>query len=535
MYGLMVCDGEQAVIESICHIVEKECSSIKVVGTAGSGKEAVEKTLAAKPDIILTEIKLPGINGIEAIKEIKKVQSDIKIVIISAYEFFEYAKQAVELGVSRYLIKPVRKEILADTLNMITARLDEERQKYRRELEAKERLEKMQSAAEHCFIYSLLYNQAGIDDITKYKSEFFDINEQTGFIFIMTFSKKEKESGHEAPTRDCLDVHDIYDFIKENLKHKWKCIVGPVMPDRVVVYAAQDLNDVYRQRVQAVTCIEELMHLLEEKFNVRLKAGIGRVHDDNEMIASYQEALTALNSIDDRRIAHIDDISPSKPDAECEAAVQEHKLLDALENGEVYKCLSVLSDIFRKYQDFTDQELVRFRIIEMMAAVRHIAMKNGLKDDTGSGRHIKKLMSCGSGKELEQTCTEQLRYVACEIFRRKKSSAGKIVEMTNMLINERYNQGLNLDDVSRELHISPHYLSRLYKSETGENFIDRLTSVRIENAKKLMRENRYSVKEVCYMSGYSDPNYFSKLFKKHVGVSPTDYQKQIREGIRLQR
>jgi len=97
--------------------------------------------------------------------------------------------------------------------------------------------------------------------------------------------------------------------------------------------------------------------------------------------------------------------------------------------------------------------------------------------------------------------------------------------MTNKLINERFNQDLNLDDVSRELHISPQYLSRLYKNETGENFIERLTSVRIEHAKKLLRLNRYSIKEVCYMSGYSDPNYFSKLFKKHVGKSPTDYQK----------
>ena len=118
-----------------------------------------------------------------------------------------------------------------------------------------------------------------------------------------------------------------------------------------------------------------------------------------------------------------------------------------------------------------------------------------------------------------------------QISARKKSNIGKIVEMTNKLINERFSQDLNLDDVSKELHISPQYLSRLYKNETGENFIERLTSVRIENAKKLLKDNRHSIKEVCYMSGYSDPNYFSKLFRKHVGTSPTDYQKQTRRGF----
>ena len=100
MYSLLVCDDEQIMIESVKHIVEKEFSNIRIAETARSGREAIEKTLATKPDIIFTDIKMPGINGLDAVKEIKKVHSDVKIVIVSAYEFFEYAKQAVELGVS---------------------------------------------------------------------------------------------------------------------------------------------------------------------------------------------------------------------------------------------------------------------------------------------------------------------------------------------------------------------------------------------------------------------------------------------------
>ena len=119
----------------------------------------------------------------------------------------------------------------------------------------------------------------------------------------------------------------------------------------------------------------------------------------------------------------------------------------------------------------------------------------------------------------------------------EKSNIGKIVEMTNKLINEGFNQDLNLDDVSRELHISPQYLSRLYKNETGENFIERLTSVRIEHAKKLLRLNRYSIKEVCYMSGYSDPNYFQQIVQKACGevpdrLSETEPVRLLQAGMR---
>ncbi len=527
MYDLMVCDDEQIMIESVRHIVEKEFSNIRIIETARSGREAIEKTLITKPDIILTDIKMPGINGLDAVKEIKKVHNDVKIIIVSAYEFFEYAKQAVELGVSEYLIKPVKKERFLEALQRIIAQLDDERRKYSWELEAKERIEKMLSAVEHSFIYSLLFNQTKKSDITMYKREFFNIDNETGFIFVMMFNKKGKYGDYEAQLKDSLDIQEIYAFFKDNLKYRWKCIVGPVMLDRVVVYVAQEVDDLYQQRVQSISFIEDTMHMLEEKYQIEFKVGIGRTCNDKDIMISYQEALRALNCNEGVRIVHIDDIAPNIYDVGYEIVAQEHKLLIGLENGDVQKCLTVLSDIFRKYPNFLEQENIHYRIIEMMAAVRRVATENGVHDSIEPGYLIKKILCCKSSEELEQVCTEEIRNIACEISARKKSNIGKIVEKTNVLISERFHQDLNLDDISKELHISPQYLSRLYKNETGENFIDRLTLVRIENAKKLMKENKYSIKEICYMSGYSDPNYFSKLFKKHVGISPTDYQKQI--------
>jgi len=188
MYSLMVCDDEYIVIESVKHIVENEFSNIQIVETARSGREAIEKSRTIRPDIILTDIRMPGISGIDAVREIKKIHNDVKFVIVSVYEYFEYAKQAVELGVSEYLIKPVKKESLVETLTNITRQLDAERKKYDQELETKEKIEKMLSAVEHGFIYSLLLSQAHKTDIGKYKKDFFDIQNNAGYIFIMTYA-----------------------------------------------------------------------------------------------------------------------------------------------------------------------------------------------------------------------------------------------------------------------------------------------------------------------------------------------------------
>ena len=98
------------------------------------------------------------------------------------------------------------------------------------------------------------------------------------------------------------------------------------------------------------------------------------------------------------------------------------------------------------------------------------------------------------------------------------------VDKAKEYINENYAKDISLDDVSREVDISPYYFSKVFKEETGENFIEYLTNIRIEKAKELLTETELSMKEICGSIGYSDPNYFSRTFKKNTGVTPTEYK-----------
>ncbi len=528
MYSLMVCDDEYIVIESVKHIVENEFSDIRIVETARSGREAIEKTRKIRPDIILTDIRMPGITGLDAVREIKKIHNDVKFVIVSVYEYFEYAKQAVELGVSEYLIKPVKKESLVATLKRITRQLDEERKKYDQEIETKEKIEKMMSAAEHGFIYSLLLYQAHNTDIGKYKKEFFDMQNDAGYIFIMTFNRKG-EQDNSKHLGEAAYIQQFYTFFKDRLKYKNKCIVGPVMLDRVVVYVAKAHEDPYQQRVQAMACLEDIVDEMEKRYDHEFTIGIGKVHSDQEIMTSYQEALKALQCKEGGKILHIDDIAPGVSNAAFEILAEENKLIEGIENGDVQRCLTVLTDIFRKNPGFYEQEELRYTLVEMMVAVHRTALENGMDDDKylEYGQYIKQMLSCGSKEDFEQLCVERVRRIAGSIGAIRKKTISNIVNKANSIIEERFSQELTLDEISKELYVSPQYFSRLYKNEMGVNFIERLTAARIDNAKKLMRENVLSIKEICFLSGYSDPNYFSRLFKKHEGVSPTEYLKQI--------
>ncbi len=525
MYSLMVFDDEPIAIESVKHIVKNEFKNIQVTQTAKSGKEAIEKARIQRPDIILTDIKMPGINGLEAVKEIKKIHNNIKFIIVSVYEYFDYAKQAVELGVIDYLTKPVNKTRLVETLQRIINQLDEEKYKFGQELEAREKLEKMISISERSFIYSLLLSQP--INYSEYKT-LFNFEGNMGYICVLTFQGNKNRRGQEQFC-DNICNQKFYSFFKDNLKYKYQCIVGPIMLDRVVIYIAQSEKDQYQQRVQTIAYLEDIVNRMENTFDVSFKIGIGKAHDDSNIIVSYHEALRALNYAEEGKIMHIDDIAPFIDEAAYEFFTEESKLIAAVEKGDVQLCINTLSDIFNKYTNYFEKQSLRSRLIEIMIVARRIGLENGINYDKyiENTDFFNRMFCCGTKQEFEQMCMEWIRYIASKIRKSKGKTIGIIVDKANKIIDERFNQELTLDDISKELFVSPQYFSRLYKQEMGTNFIEQLTLVRMQNAKKLIEHGEYSIKEVCYMSGYSDPNYFSRLFKKYEGVSPTTYQKQI--------
>jgi two-component system response regulator YesN len=129
--------------------------------------------------------------------------------------------------------------------------------------------------------------------------------------------------------------------------------------------------------------------------------------------------------------------------------------------------------------------------------------------------------------EIQQWFTDKISSACRDVVQSKEKQSSSSVERAKAFIEERYNRDISLDDVSREVDISPYYFSKLFKEETGENFIEYLTSVRIGRAKQLIAGSDMSMKEICTEVGYSDPNYFSRIFKKNVGVTPTEYKESI--------
>lgn len=532
MYRLLVADDEQIVLDSIKFIIEKNFSGVIVLETARSGREAIEKAEYFKPDIVFMDIKMPGINGIDAIREIKSRYNNAFFVIVTAYEQFDFAKEAVNLGVEEYLLKPVNREKIIDTVRKIIGIIESEREKRKKELELKEKLESVLPVLENGFIYSIVLLDDNKKELENYK-ELFEIDEAGGYIMTVEFGDSESRDGLSNKIGLSVKSQSFYPYFRDTIKCRCKCLVGPVMLNRIVVFIPSDLKcDEYSQRLEAVSIAEYLFEKLTEKVDTNFYIGIGRSYKGVEnLYRSYEESLKAIRYAGGRGIVHIMDV-PVERGMNSEYPLSKEKLLlEKASAGETGSCLQLFSFIFdwltAEYGNFTQN--VKSKLLELMVLFHRLAWDYGVDEDEFLNRqdYLEEMLAIEDLSGLKTWCKERIEYITRSINSIKEKNINSLILKARDYIDKNFHKEITLEDVSREVNISPHYFSRLFKEETGENFIEYLTLVRIQKAKEFLEEGRYSVKEICYIIGYGDPNYFSRIFKKVVGITPTDYRETV--------
>ncbi|PKM51152.1 MAG: hypothetical protein CVV02_08360 [Firmicutes bacterium HGW-Firmicutes-7] len=524
-YKLVVVDDEEIVINAIKFIVEKNLENIEIIGTARNGREAIEVAIRLNPDIMLMDITMPGINGVDAIKEIIEHNSKIKFIILSAYEQFEYAKEAVGLGVQDYLLKPINRYKLISSLNEAIKALEIERSKRIKEIENMEKLQNVLPILEQGFIYSILMNRDYEEEICKYK-DLFELKEEGGYVIVIEFGEYDSAM-LKNKIGSSVKLQKSYNLIRDTLKFKYKCLVGPAIINRIIVFISKDHPmDEYEFRLETIEMAEYIAENSMKKTGVECYIGIGGYYHLKELPYSYEEALKALRDSNGQAVTHIKDVK-NEDRMELEAYNTIGKeLLCAFEAGNEEKTLIYLNKIFDAISSFPTHDQPN-KCIEIMVLIYRKAYEMEVKSDTviNYSSYLEEII--GQDKEeLQRWSIRKVKYFILKISEMSKNKVSKAVLEAKNYIDIYYGKELTLEEISRIVSVSPQYFSKLFKEETGFNFIEYLTNSRIEKAKELIKNSQLTMKEVCFQVGYNDPNYFSRLFKKTVGVSPTDYLKK---------
>ncbi|HOP71905.1 MAG TPA: response regulator [Thermoclostridium caenicola] len=527
MLRILVVDDENIVLDSIRYIVEKHFDQVEVE-TARSGREAIEKAETVKPDLIFMDIRMPGINGIDAIREIKAVYPQVQIVILSACEQFEFAKEAVNLGVVEYLLKPVNRMKIVEIIQQAEQRIAEAREKKKLELEMKEKFEKVLPVLEHGFIYSILLYEDYNQELENYR-RLLDLPDGPGYVMTLEFGE-ERQSGRLGNVIGSNVLsQSFYPQLRDIIKSRLNCVVGPVMLNRIICYVpVPEQHDDYEERLEAVEAGHYIIEKITRKVAASFRMGIGSIQRSENILTSYTESMRAIKHAKESEIVHIRDIPEEASSSQTFFNIREKQLLEKAVMGETAECLTLFSQIFDELAANTQYTIedIRGRLLELVVLLHRQALEYDIEDrDVLRGRsYLKEFLSLDEPMILKNWCKELIETITAGIRAVRAKRCHHLISLAKNYIDANYHRDLSLEEVSREIGLSPQYFSRFFKEETGENFIDYLTRIRITEAKRLLRDQKLSVKEVCYQVGYNDPNYFSKLFKKATGFSPSEFR-----------
>jgi two-component system response regulator YesN len=283
----------------------------------------------------------------------------------------------------------------------------------------------------------------------------------------------------------------------------------------------------YNARVELIDRAREQVRQLRRKTGIAFRIGIGRAGELQRMSDSYSEALNAL-LMTTGSVAHADDL-PIGCEYEGDYPVHlEKRLFEEAERGEVDNAVATARCFFDWLAENGSGNLdeIRIKILEFVLQVERIAYERGGMTYRFHCRqdYLPAVTGTDNLEVLKQWFLDKILESCQNIVGKREEKSNSIIETAQRYIKENYMRDISLDDVSRTVNISPYYFSKIFKEGTGEGFVEYLTNIRIEKAKELLSTTEYSMREICCMCGYSDPNYFSRSFKKNAGVTPSDYK-----------
>ena len=529
MYRILIADDEGIMIESIRSIIMKNYGDACEIVTAKTGREAIEQAEYFHPDIVFMDIQMPGINGIQAMQEIRKFNITALFYVISAYDKFDYAKDAIALGVERYLMKPVTKRTVLEVTEEAIGKVDDMRRKRSDQLKVQEKLETVIPMVESGFISNMLL-QNNLQE-TDYYRDLLEITEDYAYVIVFQFGSEIRDGQLISPVGVSIKAQTFYPEFRAVLKSFMRCVIGSVMTNRIVAavpFARDSLS--YEERVAVIGQTRNIISRLEEQLDVKFRAGIGRVRRMEELRSSYQEALEAMQNGESRVVHSYDTVRRGMYEGDFPADM-EKKIFTLLGRGDADGMAAEAGRFFswmiRRYPGSKDN--IRLKVLEYVIRAERDAFTAGAVNYGFESRenYLTEVLALPDYEGLRTWFLDKMTQACLSIRNLKEEQSGTVVSRAKAYIRDNYQRDISLDDVSREVNISPYYFSKLFKEESGENFIEYLTRIRIDRARELLAGSEHSIKEISGMVGYADPNYFSRIFKKQTGMTPREYRDSL--------
>ncbi|WP_026906732.1 response regulator [Paucisalibacillus globulus] len=506
MIQVLIVDDEQIEREGMKAILHQSFPSL-VLLEARNGSAAIERAKTSKPELILMDIKMPGINGLEALAQIMKECPDAKFIMVTAYDTFDYMRKAIKLGASDYLLKPSKASDIIETVGKVLKEIVFER-KSRAKTELQQSvLQQTRTVIETDLVTQLLFEH--IHEVSSnILAQILEINTAKEMFVVNVMIKGSTTS---------------YSMVKERVRRSGNCLVGALSSSQLPIIVFR--NSAVSFRSQAISLSKEILSvkkITDEGWYI----GIGNVYPTlADVKKSYQESLIAMmgKTAPSRYRFYAEILVEGDRSLEQKVKQIKEEIPDQIRLGQWDLVRTVIIGLLELFEHQGENPIqVQQRILEILWVVSHVLNDVGIEADTPLFTYQPNdylQLRNETGKLIDQM---RDRYDA--YYQRLEADN---VEQIKRYIMEHSHEEISLETLGKRMGLSPIYISKLFKEKLGINYIDFLTKCRIEKAKNLMRDPKKSIKEIAIEVGYHEPNYFSKVFKRTVHVSPKEYQNAI--------
>ncbi len=531
LYRIMLVDDEEEVRKAIIRKMDWEKLGFQVAGDAENGEDALEKLEQLEPDVVITDIRMPYMDGLTLTARIREKHPSMKVLIFSGYDDFEYAKQAIKLNVTEYILKPVNGQELAEILNRVRISLDEEIEQRRNIDTLRESYLGSLPILRELFLNDLVRRTTDVARIVPKLREYgIDILDARKWLAaVIHVEQLERTEGKVLSMHQELIPISVRNLAKDHLKPYCRFAIFNSMEGITVILAVDEGNT----QTGLMNLLNDICKESKRVLEVTITVGVG--HSCNtlqEISRSYQTAVDALGYraiVGKGKAIYINDMEPVARGKLQLDASDEEELSSAIKFG----TRETIESVVRKLAARMEDAKVHARQYQVyMLSVANCIIKLMQQYDLD----LDEMFGPDSqyGDVLEGTC--QREEFADRIIpaawrmneamgRERDYTTRKVIQEAKEYIKEHYsNPELSVEMLCRQLHMSPAYFSTVFKKETGQTYVNYLTEVRLKKAVELLNGTDDKTYLIAQKVGYQEQNYFSYVFKKRYGVSPTKYR-----------
>lgn len=533
MIKVMIADDEENVCQLIRSLIDWPSLEMEIVGIAHNGVEALGMISELSPDLMITDIRMPGCDGLEMIQRAQNLKSGLDFIIISGYRHFEYAQNAIKFGVSDYLLKPIKKEELLAALRKMRERYLQRTNRLSEEERLKARL-KSDIDKLHADLFTECLSEKGQPTALTLESA----NENYHYSFqpgLFRACEVKIDCGYEDQYNSAVGiltekVEQILAGYLREFCHDLGFYRNDSAVDCIANFSPENQKAIHRQ-LRAV--MDELLVQKTVFTQMEFTIGTGMAVEE---IGRLRDSMAAARFAVGQRLAegtgkliHGEE-PPPVPDTASELLPEIRKKMSAalelLDKDAVLRCIDELKNGAVEHH-LTGCEI--FSLAEQLCGMylldlRGIGIPVVYGDEFLEKFHVH-ASRCGSIPQIFQYLALLVGNSLDVIIEQKRQMDTKPIRLAKQYIQQNYMKPIGLEEVSGVVGFSPAYFSTLFKRENGGNFVEYLTGIRMGKAKDLLKETNLSVAVICEQVGYSDLKHFTHSFRNLTGLKPNEYRK----------